>query len=150
MTGYSIIEIDDDNISMLQPIADEAIANGDAFVEKTIREWRDGTNKFSKPNEQLWGVTIDENLVGIGGLNQDIYVNDPAIGRVRHVYIAKNYRGRGLSKVLLRLIIDRASAHFKTLRLYTDNPVAGYLYESMGFEKEKGDKVSHIIKDLKT
>lgn len=148
MENYRIIEITDSTIDMLQPLADESTADGDTFIQKTIDEWKNGTNTFSKEGEKLWGMVIDDRLIGVGGLNRDPYSDNPAMGRVRHVYIAKEYRGKGLSKILMKLIIERAKEYFSSLRLATGNPIAAALYESLGFEKIDEYKGTHIIRDL--
>ena len=146
-----IIEMNDDLINSLKELASEATKNGDNFVQRTIDEWESGENTFSKPGEKLWSIYVDNNIVALGGLNKDPYIDNDEIGRVRHVYVSENYRGQGLSKILLKLIIDEAKKHFKTLRLSTKNPIAASLYESMGFEKTDGDdhKATHIIRNLR-
>ncbi len=133
MPNYEIIEINDSNISALQQIADEATSQGYEFVQRTIDEWKSGVNTFSKPSEKLWGMIVDGEIIGLGGLNQDPFTDDPTLGRARHVYVAEKYRGHGLSKVILNLIITRAKEYFKSLRLATTNPIAVSLYESLGF-----------------
>ena len=140
-----LVEINDTNISSLQILANEADIEGYPFVQKTITEWKNGTNAFSKPGEKLWGLFVDDTCVGIGGLNQDPYVRDALVGRVRHVYISRKYRGRGLSKVLLGLIVAEARKSYTKLRLSTSNPIAASLYESAGFAKAEGQKVTHIM-----
>ena len=147
--GYEIVEINDSNISSLQKMADESTLDGAPFIQKTIDEWRGGTNTFSKPTEKLWGLVIGDEFIGLGGLNQDPFIDDETVGRVRHMYIAKKYRGLGLSKVIMRLIMNKAKKHFTSLRLSTKNPVAASLYESLGFKKTNGVKVTHHIKKLR-
>lgn len=150
MDNYKIVEITDANISALQPLADEALSDGDKFIQKTIDEWKGGVNTFSKPGEKFWAITIGEEYIACGGLNQDPYTEDSTMGRVRHVYVLKKYRGLGYSKILLHLIINQAKEHFTSLRLSTYNPVAASLYESLGFEKVDIHKATHIIRDLAT
>lgn len=148
MLDYKIIEISDENIDSLEPLSEEALLDGDTFIRRTINDWKEGENKFSKPGEKFWGFFIDGECIAIGGLNIDPYVedNDGSIGRVRHVYVLRKYRGQGLSKVLMKLIMDEAKKNFTTLRLSTHNPVAASLYESLDFEKKEGAKVTHILK----
>ena len=143
MEKYKIVEINDKNISQIQNLADESTSDGDLFIQKTINEWESGANTFSKTGEKLWALVIDNEFVGLGGLNQDPYTNDKNVGRVRHVYVAKKYRGQGLSKVIMNLIIEQAKKHFTLLRLSTHNPIAASLYESLGFKKVDGYKVTH-------
>lgn len=148
MKDYTVIEINDSNILSLQKMAEESKLRGEGVVEKTIAEWLSGKNKFEKVGEKLWGLVINNEIIGMGGLNQDPYLNDETVGRVRHVYIMKEYRGRGLSRVLLNLIISLAKEHYTTLRLSTHNPIAASLYESLGFEKVDEIKATHIIRGL--
>ena len=147
---YKIKEINDSNISALEDLSLDAIADGHHAVEKAIKEWKDGTNSFSRNGEELWGIFLGEKCIGIGGVMQDPFIDDTTVGRVRRVYISTKYRGQGLSKVLLRLVIEKAKENFKTLRLSTHNPVAAHLYESFNFEKKEDEKVTHQITNLKT
>jgi GNAT superfamily N-acetyltransferase len=149
MSDYQIVEITDSNISFLQPLADEALADGDKFIQKTIDEWKSGANTFSKGGENFWAIIIGNEYIACGGLNQDPYTEDKAVGRVRHVYVLKKYRRQGYSKILLNLIIEQAKKHFSSLRLSTYNPVAALMYQSLGFEKVNEHKETHIIRDLK-
>ena len=148
MKDYNIVPITDMNISALQSLADEALLDGDKFIQKTIDEWKSGVNTFSKPGEKFWAITVGDEYIACGGLNQDPYTEDKMMGRVRHVYVLKKYRGLGYSKILLRLIMDQAKKHFTSLRLSTYNPIAASLYESLGFEKVDIHKATHIIRDL--
>ncbi len=143
MPDYQVVEIGDSDIDALQNLADESSAEGHDFMQRTVNEWRSGVNTFSKSGEKLWGLAVEGKIVAIGGLNQDPYVDDETVGRVRHVYVAKKCRGQGLSKTLMRIIMDAAKARFQTLRLSTNNPIAASLYESLGFEKTDGPKATH-------
>ncbi len=148
MTDYQIIEISDSNIDNLQPLADEALADGDKFIQKTIDEWKGGANTFSKNGEKFWALVIGDEYIACGGLNQDPYTEDKTVGRVRHVYVLKKYRGQGYSKVILNLIMEQAKKYFHSLRLSTYNPVAASLYQSLGFEKVDEYKANYIIRNL--
>ena len=45
---------------------------------------------------------------GIGGLNEDPYTENNKIGRVRRFYIAKEYRRKGVGRLLLLRILSDA------------------------------------------
>ena len=143
-----IRKFDDSNIELLDDLATEARSEGYNFVQRTIEEWKSGVNRFSKNGEFLFGIFISDLCVGVGGLNVDPYIDDPNIGRIRHVYISQKYRQKGLVTLLLRKIILIAAKHFNLLRLYTQNPVASSFYESLGFFRLKAEKVSHILDEL--
>lgn len=147
MIDYRVVEIDESNISLLAPLNKEALIVGEHLIEKTLKEWLTGENTFSKPGEKLWGLFIGNQCIAVGGLNIDPFLesNDGTVGRVRHVYVAKEYRRQGLSKVLMNLIINEARRNFKLLRLSTHNPIAASLYKSFGFIEETGYKVTHVL-----
>ena len=143
-----IKKIKDSSIGLLEILANEANSEGYRFVQRTIDEWRNCINTFSKKGEILFGIFISDLCVGIGGLNVDPFINNPNIGRIRHVYISPKYRRKGLATLLLRKIIQIAVKHFELLRLYTENPNASSFYESLGFIESKAEKETHILKDL--
>lgn len=136
-------------IVLLEKLAVEAQLESFNFVRRTINEWKSGTNDFSKKGEILFGIFISNLCIGIGGLNVDPYVNDPSIGRIRHLYISQEHRRKGLATLLLQEIINTAMLNFETVRLYTNNPEASSFYESLGFDHSNGVKESHILKDFK-
>jgi len=140
-----LIAITDLNFFLVHDLETEAKREGYAFVERTIDDWHNGNNKFSAPGENLWGLVLGTDLIGMGGLNRDPYTAMPDIGRVRHLYIRPQYRRHGYATMLMLKIISDARQHFAALRLFTDNPAAAVFYETLGFQRTDGVKVSHII-----
>ena len=61
-----------------------ARVEGFSFVDRLLTEWSSGKNQFSKPGEKLFGVYRETELVAVGGLNQDAYLADEKVGRLRH------------------------------------------------------------------
>ncbi len=145
MIEYQIQEINDNNIDSLLPLNEEALVDGWNLVDRTIKEWKLGDHKFDKKGEKLWGLFVGDKCIAIGGIDIDRYLegNDGSVGRVRHIYVAKEYRGQGLSKIIMNLIIEHAKKYFKLLRLSTSNPIACHLYDSLGFQKVEGYKVAY-------
>ena len=144
-----IRQIDVSLIDLLEKLTVEAQLEGFNFVRRTIDEWKGGTNDFSKKGEILFGIFISNLCIGIGGLNVDPYIDDPCIGRIRHLYISQEHRRKGLATLLLQKIIKTATLNFEKIRLYTNNPEATSFYESMGYNHSNGVKESHILKGLK-
>lgn len=81
------------------------------------------------------GFFQGEKLIGIGGLNEDPYTENNKIGRVRRFYIAKEYRRKGLGRLLLARILSDAKTHFNIVVLHTDTEQGDEFYTSSGFVK---------------
>lgn len=75
---------------------------------KLISDYENKINTFNKTGECLYGIFQGEKLIGIGGLNEDLYTEKNKIGRVRRFYIAKEYRRKGLGRLLLVRILSEA------------------------------------------
>ncbi len=138
-----LIELTDMNFFLVHGLLDESICEGYGFIQKTIDDWNSGANRFSGEGEKLWGLVSGADLIGIGGLNRDPYIEESNVGRVRHLYIREIYRRKGYATLLMNMIIDQALQHFAILRLFTENPAAAEFYEAFGFQKIEGYKVSH-------
>jgi len=145
INAFSLVNFTDSNYLWIRSLVDVAEQEGYAFVRRTIDEWENGSNRFSEAGEGFWGLVCGGELIGIGGLNRDPYVVDADTGRVRHLYVRREDRRRGCASLLMQTIIDRAKEHFRTLRLFTDNPAAAVFYEGLGFERVGGVKVSHVL-----
>ncbi len=143
---YKLKKITSIKIDFIKDLVDEAEKEGFHFVSRTLYEWNSGINNFSKPGEFFYGIFFKDKCVGIGGLNIDPYTDNPNLGRVRHLYISKKHRCKGLAKLLLKEIIKTGKGKFNQIRLYTNNPVAANLYENFGFIKSSKENESHIIK----
>jgi GNAT superfamily N-acetyltransferase len=140
-----LIELTDQNFFLVHSLLNESKINGYDFIQRMIDDWNTGENQFSKPGEKLWGLILAKDLIGLGGLNIDPYAEGSRIGRVRHLYIQETYRRKGYATLLMNAIINEGRQHFTALRLFTDNPAASEFYETLGFEKINGFKVSHIL-----
>ncbi|HMG09908.1 MAG TPA: GNAT family N-acetyltransferase [Mucilaginibacter sp.] len=141
----SIISISETDIYKLAGLAGRADAEGFLFVQRTIDEWHSGKQRFSDKGEGLWQILVNGQLVGIGGLSRDPYLNDELAGRVRHVFILPEFRNKGYGKQLLRHIINTASRHFKVLTLFTENPAAALVYEHLSFRPVTEHKITHRL-----
>jgi GNAT superfamily N-acetyltransferase len=143
--SLKLVEITDQNFSLIHSLLKESKTNGHDFIQRTIDDWDSGANKFSKPGEKLWGLILSTDLIAIGGLNHDPYVKDINVGRVRHLYVQGAHRRKGYASLLMETIIDKGRQHFTVLRLFTDNPAASGFYETLGFQTINKPKVSHIL-----
>ena len=71
---------DQENIHLMKNLLAEALGEGHDFVERTLAEWMDGSNDFSRPGEMFFGAYDKGNCVGMGGLNIDPYTDEPGGG----------------------------------------------------------------------
>lgn len=118
----------------LQPLVAESRAQGFEFLDRLVAEYVDGINRFDKPGEALFGVYFDQYLIAIGGLNQDPYLSESDIARVRHVYVLSAWRNQGIGKLLMQAIIGEAKGRFGLLTLRTFSAEADGFYRAIGFQ----------------
>ncbi|USK52554.1 GNAT family N-acetyltransferase [Bacillus sp. CMF12] len=121
----------------LTHLVKESKEEGFRFLARLVNDYENGTNKFNKPGESLYGLFNKEAvLIAIGGLNIDPFSNDEKVGRLRRFYVSKDYRRNGLGKLLLNQIIYDAKHFYKVLVLHTDTEQGDKFYTSLGFSKE--------------
>ena len=102
-------------------LKEESEREGFRFLTKLSANWQAGKNRFDQKGECLFGAFSDlssdltsglsfdsekDSLLGIGGLNQDPYLKDPAVGRVRHVYVTSRARRLGLGRKIVIIFSD--------------------------------------------
>ena len=125
--------------SSFEGLAVASEREGFEFVRRLEREWHSGANRFDRRGEVLLGAFRAGTLVAIGGMNLDPYLSDPAVGRVRHVFVAPEHRSGGVGSALVRAILAASLPHFRRIRLRTANSRSNPFYERLGFEKLPGD-----------
>jgi GNAT superfamily N-acetyltransferase len=111
----------------------DSLADGYAFIVRLQTEWALGQNRFDAPGERLVSADIAGRLAGIGGLNIDPYVSGPRNGRIRHLYVHRALRRRGIAAAILADLIAHAGDRFDLLSLRTANPAADLFYRRAGF-----------------
>ena len=107
---------------------------GHVFVERTRDEWLAGVNRFDRPGECFFLAKAAGRTVGMCGVNSDPFVDDPAVGRLRHLYVHPRHRRIGMAEALVNRCLAISSGHFRRIRLRTTNPAADQLYRSLGFQ----------------
>jgi GNAT superfamily N-acetyltransferase len=108
---------------------------GFLFLERLRSEWLEGKNRFAGPGEVLLGAYRGPTLVAVGGVTLDPYEGDPALGRLRHLYVAPEARRQGTGASLVRALEDAARPHFRALTLRTDTQEAARFYEALGYTR---------------
>ena len=111
-----------------------SLEEGHLFVRRLIDDFESGLIRFDRPGEALFVARGDDGrVIGVCGLNLDPFANDPAVGRVRHLYVLPAHRHRGVGRALLETVIAAARPRFSHLHLRTHNPHADALYRAAGF-----------------
>ncbi|WP_426949946.1 GNAT family N-acetyltransferase [Bacillus mycoides] len=137
MKDIHIQQIEDLMIYEHDYLVQESKDEGFNFLIKLISEYENKINTFNKTGECLYGIFQGERLIGIGGINENLYTEDNKIGRLRRFYIAKDYRRKGLGRLLLGRILSDAKIYFTIVVLHTDTEQGDQFYTSSGFAKGK-------------
>ena len=122
-----------------EPLCLASELEGFEFVRRLEHEWHSGANRFDRRGELLLGVTREGVLEAIGGMNQDPYLSDPGIGRVRHVYVLPERRNAGVGALLVRALLEVSIPEFTRIRLRTANARSHAFYERLGFLRVTDD-----------
>ena len=120
---------------LLAPLVETSSEEGFQFLIRLEREFLSGEVRFDATGEAFLGAFENSELIGVGGLTRDPYSGEPRTGRVRHVYVLPEWRGRGVGRRILREIERRAIERFDSLVLRTDTSVAANFYQALGYEK---------------
>jgi GNAT superfamily N-acetyltransferase len=122
----------------LVPLVAESEREGWRFVRRLADEWAGGANRFDRPGEVLFVARMGGSIIGVCGLNADPYAGNKTTGRVRRLYVLRAYRGRGVGERLVRAVLGAAKGRFQRLRVRTESPEAGRLYQRHGFQLVAG------------
>jgi GNAT superfamily N-acetyltransferase len=125
--------LDPSRIDILAPLLDESTREGFGFLRRLVEEHASGAVRFDAAGDLLLGVFDGVELVGVGGVTRDPYADADDVGRIRHVYVRRSHRRRGVGAALVRALDEHAQRHFTTLRLRTDTEGASAFYAALGF-----------------
>lgn len=117
----------------LQPLLTSSIEEGYSFVQRLWDEYQAGINRFDQCGACLLATYEESQLIAIGGVHPDPYLNDAAIGRIRHVYVLPVFRRTGIGGELVKMLMAGSAGTFRifTLRTMTDHGQA--FYTRLGF-----------------
>ena len=127
----SIIRIEEIETHSLEDLRNESLREGFGHVARLCEDWASGFNRFNAPGEALFVALAGNEIVGVCGLNCDPYTCDARVGRIRRLYVARAHRRRGVGRALLNAVVTHARAHFKVLRVRTEE--AGKFFSAQGF-----------------
>ena len=119
----------------LAPLRAASTGEGFRFVERLVREWQECNAHFDGPGELLLAAYHGTSIVAIGGLTADPYTDEPALGRLRHLYVRPDARRRGIGKRLVQALERAAQERYGALVLRTDTEIAAQFYEALGYTR---------------
>lgn len=116
------------------------------MVERALEEWRSGINRFDRDGEAFFvAIAPTHGVVGMCGLNVDLFVPDPGVGRVRRLYVLPGYRRSGIARRLVAACLACAEGAFHRVRVRTFEPDAAKFYEVIAFSPIDSDSATHAI-----
>lgn len=125
----------------IAPLLIESEREGRFFLRRLAEEWSSGANRFQRPGERLYLAHFGNTVIGLCGLNIDPYAADPTVGRVRRLFVTSEHRGKRIGSRLVRSVVTAAHGKFRLLRVRTENPIADALYERLGFQRHRCDRL---------
>ena len=131
------------DIAALREIAALAEAEGFRFVTRFLDDLVNERVCLDAPCEFFLATLHGGQLLAIGGVTPDPYIDDSRVGRLRHVYVRADKRRTGLGRTLVAQLERRAAACYDRLRLRTDNPAAAAFYERVGYEAVASESSTH-------
>jgi N-acetylglutamate synthase-like GNAT family acetyltransferase len=145
MNNMIVQEVDDLGAVDTAELLIESEKEGFRNIHRLVNEYNEGINRFQHEDEALFGCRVGHRVIGICGLNRDPY-SDGSIGRLRRLYVLKEFRHHGAGRRLVEAVIHKASSHYSKLVLRTDNPKAADFYKKLGFKEVKGDvRITHEL-----
>ncbi len=85
----------------IEVLCAEAEGEGFQFMNRLLNDWKTGSNRFDQSHECFLVACFGEELAGVGGLNQDPYVEGGTTGRIRHLFVRRSARRHGVGSALL-------------------------------------------------
>lgn len=132
--------------SEILPLVNSSELEGFSYLRQLTEEYKHYTNRFDKEGELLIGAYHSEKLIGICGLNQDPFINDEYVSRLRRVYVLPVYRRQGVGRKLVEYIITHARQYYKILVLRTLTNEGRAFYHSLGFTFDpQTEHYTHIL-----
>lgn len=130
----------------LDELVKESVHAGYQHVERLLREWQSGANRFDGDGEAFFVARIDGQIVGVCGLNVDPFAEGNEAGRVRRLYVSERHRRSGIATALLERVCAEARKTFRVLRVGVGLSGEGVFYESLGFVPVAGvERCTHVL-----
>lgn len=138
---------------LLQPLLLESEREGFRFVIGLLEEAERGALRLTAHGAGVFSAFRQDALVGVCALTRDPYEGfyeaetrrGLRLGRVRHLYVLRAYRRRGVGRGLLEALLQEAPAYYDTLTLRTDRADAAAFYKAFGFMRVAWPNTTHLL-----
>lgn len=131
----------------LAALAAEAAAEDVGNVDRLIKDWRSGVQRFDKPGEMLLAVFDGEALIAVGGVTTE---PDTTIGetarRMRRLYVRPAARGRGIGRALVVALKTHAFEYCDLVTVNAGVPGAAPFWEALGFTRVAAATRTHQLR----
>jgi GNAT superfamily N-acetyltransferase len=137
VTGIEIRPFRPDDWAAFAALVAESEADGFGFM----RRFADSFPDSEQLREDAIWLTVwrEKELVAFGGLTPDPHVEEPRVGRLRHIYVCRANRRRGVGRALVDALERAADDNFDVIRLRTDTVEAARFYGQLGYAALAGD-----------
>jgi GNAT superfamily N-acetyltransferase len=143
--SYRLVRLDALDPRELATLRELSLAEGFSHVDHIAAEYEKGNHEFEAPGAFGYGWYLGAELVAIGGLTLDPYIEERA-GRVRRVYVHPEHRRRGLARKMMERILEEARQSYSFFTLRSATPEASALYVSLGFVPSTLPNVTHEMR----
>lgn len=131
-------------LNEFQSLIDASTSEGYKFVQRLWDEHQSGEATFDQAGAVLLGVYEGDQLVAVGGVHEDPYLNTATIGRIRHVYVLPDHRRSGVGRQLVLALMAHGAEQFTVFTLRTLTEHGRAFYESLGFRSTpRFDNATH-------
>lgn len=123
----------------------EALAEGFEDIRKVGEGLAPPRAALLRSDGRLLGAFIGSKLVGIGGIMADPYLDDPRVGRIRHLYVSRDVRGAGVGHDLVTHLLMFGRERFDRVRLRAEDPQADRFHLRLGFRPTTEPDATHVF-----
>jgi len=124
------------------------LTNTNSFTKDDQLKWFDSLEE--RIDYKIWGVSYNEIAIGVFGIKNIDFIQN--CGEYWGYIGEKKFRGKGLGKIILKIILEIASNELMLEKIYLkvleDNNVAINLYKSFDFKRINNEGCLIVMKKV--
>lgn len=141
--SFEIVDLRDGLPRAFEPLRAQAETEGYLFLNRLSERWRGGAYD-GDARANLRAVLDGGALVALGAQTGDEYDPHPEHRRIRHFYVAPDYRRRGVGRGLAETLTQDAFALAPRLHVRATHPLSTAFWDRMGFERANRPDRTHM------